>query len=1393
MISSGSLFTRDYLEEAITGDAAWNDVGLVEIGIRIGKIFASFPTDRSPNEAQTESDLIWPVLDALGWQFSLTQQNLTAKGRDDVPDGLLFLNDAAKATADRHIEDWKRYEHGVAVVEAKRWRRPLDRRSGKKDETNAPSTQMLRYLRRVEDLTKGKLRWGILTNGESWRLYYQGARSVSEQFLEIDLAALFRVRGELFDADESAEAEAERQHWLKVFVLMFRREAFAHSPSDSRTFHQRALEEGKFYEERVAKNLSDMVFTTVFPTLAKSIAAQAPTESLDVVRNAALILLYRLLFLLFAEDRNLLPVRDPRYDDYSLREKVRGDIGRRKDSKDTFSTSAARYWSVVDDLSRAIDKGDTSIGLPAYNGGLFNRDATPVLANVRLPDSVMAEVIDLLSFERIDGLRRYINYRDLSVQQLGSIYERLLEFELTRDPVEGLIVRPNLFARKNSGSYYTPDELVQLVLRETLEPLITERLTAFRDKVAELNSSDADEETRLSTIRRLDPAEAILTLRVCDPAMGSGHFLVNLVDFLADAVIDAMAEATAEVKWDGVEFISPLADRIATIRSTIQANADANKWTVDKDQLDDRHIIRRMVLKRCVFGVDKNQMAVELAKVSLWLHTFTVGAPLSFLDHHLRCGDSLFGESVARVLKRLNRSGQELLIHEPLTRARASAASMQTIEGLTDAEIAEAHRSAEIFEGVVSMTAPLDSFMKLIHAIDWLNLTDRDDKAAVQAWLDGQFGDPVEIARGRIKVVAPAPVQGDLIPSGKPEQPDMLAPARAPQREEVARFAAILARAQTLVTEERFLNWEVAFPGVWREWDAERSGGFDAVIGNPPWDVMEFEDVPWFEARNREVALATSTPARESLIKKLRDAEHPLWLEFVQANARMDDATRMARAGYEWLNTGKLNLYKLFVERSIKLVHGDGLVGLLVPSGICLDKYSARFFSRLATSGNIKSLFDFENRRTRYGETDFFESVDSRFKFCSFVIGPGRSFSTTECGFFLQATSEIDDPQRTYRLDATDFARVNPNTGTAPTFRFRRDAKIVTDIYDRRPILNSLNVAPTGKTWPVSYSQMLNMTTSSHLFRTPEQLTNDEGAYMIGAGRYRSGSGDWLPLYEGKMAQAYDHRASDVVVNPANVFRPGQQETIPPEEKARPDRYPAPRFFVMNGGDWWPTTDEWIIAFKDITATTNMRTMIATILPKAGVAHTFPVLPIDKEVTTDRAGIAAAVLANINSVPFDYVSRQKVPTTHFTWYVLEQIPVISVDVLRGHMFGSKTAAEIIKQAVLELTYTAHDMTPFARDMGHVDSQAEVLPPFSWDEARRLRLRAKLDAVYFHLYGIFDSNNRAQSRDDISYIYSTFPIVERQEMEAHGRYLSRDLALAYCNTLAAGHPDAEPEV
>ncbi|HEX4415019.1 MAG TPA: hypothetical protein VH107_15390 [Lacipirellulaceae bacterium] len=476
---------------------------------------------------------------------------------------------------------------------------------------------MLRYLRRVEDLTIGKMRWGILTNGAKWRLYYQGARSVSEQFFEVDLATILAVPGH--DGGLLAPTEGESHHWLRVFALIFRREAFLPTATESRTFHQRALDEGRYYEERVATNLSNLVFGDVFPELVRAIASAAPDARLQEVRDAALILLYRLLFILYAEDRDLLPVRDSRYDDYGLREKVRGDIGRRKDVNDTFSTSAARYWSVIDDLCRAINGGDSSIGLPPYNGGLFDVRRTPLLGGIRLGDSVMANIIDALSFEKTTDGRKYINYRDLTVQQLGSIYERLLEHEIVREGGK-IVVRPNIFARKGSGSYYTPDDLVGLIIRETIEPLVAQRNEAFVAKAEELATGTQPEGYRLGALKRIDPAERLLDLKICDPAMGSGHFLVSLVDYLADQVITAMAEAEAAVTWG--EYVSPLSDRIDTIRNTILGNAEQRGWTVDPAQLDDRHIVRRMVLKRCVYGVDKNQMAVELAKVAVWLHTF---------------------------------------------------------------------------------------------------------------------------------------------------------------------------------------------------------------------------------------------------------------------------------------------------------------------------------------------------------------------------------------------------------------------------------------------------------------------------------------------------------------------------------------------------------------------------------------------------------------------------------------------------------------------------------------------------------------------------------------------------------------------------------------------------
>ena len=1341
----GSLFASDFLCDAITRSPDWqelDDASLEDLEAALRAIFDRFPIGGLPNESDTENDVIWPVLARLGWTASLRQQNLSAYGRMDVPDGLLFADEAAKGQANGFAEEWRRYELGLAVVESKRWQRPLDRRSGRAGEETAPSTQMLRYLRRIDDVTTGRLRWGILTNGARWRLYYQGARSVSEQFFEVDLPAILDLPGHndgLFALDE-----AERRHCLKVFKLVFQREAFVPGAADARTFHQRAIAEGRFYEERVAASLSDLVFGQVFPELARAIAAAEPDAPLPDVREAALLLLYRLLFILYAEDRDLLPVRDRRYDDYALRDRVRGDVGRRKDQDDTFAETLATYWSAIDGLCRAIDQGEISIGLPPYNGGLFDRKRAPLLDRIRLGDRVMADVIDALSFEQRPAGRRYINYRDLGVRQLGSIYERLLEHELAPDG-DGVAVRPNIFARKGSGSYYTPDDLVGLIVEETIEPLVRARMDAFAAEAGRMPADGLERERAVARLAALDPAENILELKVCDPAMGSGHFLVSLVDYLADGVIAAMAEAEALA----VGYVSPLVGRIQAIRDRILANAEDRNWAIDRDRLDDRHIVRRMVLKRCVYGVDKNPMAVELAKVALWLHTFTVGAPLSFLDHHLRCGDSLFGAWARSGIDKAAEYGGPLLLHGSIRQAELSALEMRTIEELTDAEIAEAHRSAETFAQVEEATAPLDAVLSLVHAIDWLEVKDRDGRTALQSFFGGLLGDPIEIALGRAEASA--------------------------ERPESAHFAELLREARRLVDEERFLNWQAAFPGVWTNWQSARpAGGFDAVIGNPPWDRMKLQQVEWFATRRREIALAPRAADRKRMIAALERDGDPLAQDYALASDRAATAARMARrfGDYPLLSGGDINLNSLFVERASTIAKPDGMIGLLVPSGIATEVASQKFFERLMKHGSVRCVFDFFNKREN-GEL-FFPDVYYRFKFCAFVFSPGgRSFSNARFASFVRDVEHLKHENATFDISLEHIRKVNPNTRTTPIYRWRREPELSLEIYSRLPVLIDRSSGEEVKTWPVKYSTMFHMANDSDLFRTRSELEEREGAYHVGGNLFAGPAGEWVPLYEGKMVQAFDHRAASIVIAEKNLYRSGQSRAATSIEHESPEFLPQSRYYVLK-----KEALSVQIALKDVTSTTNARSVIACLLPPYAAGHTLPIIFMDAE-----AGAKAILCANLNSVVCDFVARTKILSNHASWYILEQLPVVPPDRYEAVRFGPRTAGEIVREAVLELIYTAHDMAPFARDMGHVDDDGTVRPPFVWDADRRLRLRAKLDAVFFHLYGVTD-------RDDVRYIYSTFPIVERGETAAYGSHRSRELCLAWMNALAAGNPDAE---
>ena len=983
----GQLFTHYFLTDGIKTTPEWqaSASAIGEFRDRTKPVYETLKLHHSPNEATTEQGLIRPILEALGWMDYLPQQG--AKGNEDIPDHLLFADSQSKEHATRRTNSQDRYLDALLIEESKRFALSLDSRDPNDNaKPGSPHAQVLRYLATADTVSDGRIRWGILTNGGVWRLYDHRARPRAMAYFESNLAEI------LDTGDEDG---------LRTFYLLFRRDSFIPQQGDTTSFLNNALAEGRRYEERVAQDLSEAVFKKVFPNLVQALA-DASDRELPEVREAALTFLYRLLFLLYAEDRGLLPVNDSRYDDYSLRKGVRDSVARRMEQGDTFSHVATSYYDHLTTLFRLIDKGDASIGLPPYNGGLFATESAPLLEEVRLPDSTVAPIVYELSHTENPHGRRFVNYRDMSVQQLGSIYERLLEREPVRDGAGNIDIRPNPYARKDSGSFYTPQELVDLIVDRTLKPLAEERLRAFEDKSNELKSDRRSKAERMTELRKLDPAEAILDLKVLDPAMGSGHFLVSAVDFLSDYIGETIEYVPAVPEWLDGEYESPLVARIAAIRREILQRAGESGWAMDDSQLTDQAIIRRMVLKRCIYGVDKNPLTVELAKVSLWLHSFTVGAPLSFLDHHLRCGDSLVGLRVSDANKDLARLGG-MYSGSAIAAAESAAVTMHQIEQMSDADISEVQESASLFREIEATTSELRGALDILCGVRWL-------AAGMKKKQRDSFEEPVAAALAlqeerAYQLISKGP---DSVDSGDAIKQRTFWPA----------FEETWNNAKSIRDDEGFLHWEAAFPGVWRHWqNVAVEGGFDAVIGNPPWDRIKFQEVEWFAIRDLEVALATTAAERRAGIRRLRNQESPLVSEFDAAKRQTEGLSAMLRASghYPLLFSGDVNLYSLFVERAMSLVKPDGFVGLLTPSGIYADRAAANFFKSVSTAGRVASLFDFENRRLGTALPAFFPDVDDRFKFCALIFGgEERSFAETECAFFLHDTETINDTDRCF-------------------------------------------------------------------------------------------------------------------------------------------------------------------------------------------------------------------------------------------------------------------------------------------------------------------------------------------------------------------------------------------
>ncbi len=677
--------------------------------------------------------------------------------------------------------------------------------------------------------------------------------------------------------------------------------------------------------------------------------------------------------------------------------------------------------------------------------------------------------------------------------------------------------------------------------------------------------------------------------------------------------------------------------------------------------------------------------------------------------------------------------------------------TMQAIGDLTDIDIAEAHESKALMETASWGLRPLWRALDFLEAKRFAGKAEARDYQ--QTWvglLNQEYGKNLLESIDQL---------------GKPG----IKYFDERQKKDHAVVQGALARA----ARERFLHWELAFPTVWQH----NAGGFDAVIGNPPWDRIKLQEVEWFAERKPEIALQARAADRKKRIAMEKEGNTPLWREYAAASEAAETAAQVARdcGDYPLLSSGDINLYSLFVERAQALVQPGGIVGLLTPSGIAADKGASAFFRTLTTpeedgAARLAALYDFENKKV------FFPDIHASFKFCILVFGGNqRRFAHTRCAFYLHDTAELADPERTLQLTGADFLLVNPNTGAAPIFKTPRDAQLTMQIYRTHPVLVNRSGGQEQRAWPVKYVTMFHMTNDSDKFLTRAEL--EKQGFQPGAlNRWIKDGEEAVPLYVGRMIHQYDHRHAHVTVNEENLHNAAYGATLTDAAKTDPAFFPEPQYWVKISEIPSDKQLPWVIGFRDIARATDVRTMIASVLPSVAAGNKAPLIFQEISSSANYKVFAPLLLANLNTFAFDFVARQKVQSTSMNWYILEQLPVIAPSAFEQSIGGVKLA-DFIRAEVLALTYTAHDLAPFARDLGYVEADGSVKPPFVWNPEDRAQRMARLDALFFHLYGL--------GEDDADYILSTFPIVREHDVKAHGTFRTRDLILGYLARLRAG--------
>ncbi|SOY40010.1 putative type II DNA modification enzyme [Cupriavidus taiwanensis] len=1347
---------------------------------------------------------------------------------------------------------------------------PLDTAGERFGETNQDTGRIRRrspFMLAQEALNASDASlWALVSNGLSLRILRDNPSLTRPAYIEVDLEAIFT---EELLADFSAL-------WLLAHASRFGR--LEEPPTDCPWERWRAA--GQQAGVTVRGKLRDQVaqalraLGTGFLSHPANGALRAALQSAEsgydrqAFFEELLCLVYRLIFLATVEDRRDRSsgerlVFTP---DASAEAKARYLAGysltwlRERAVRRSQHDRHADLWQALTITFRALAHGESALGLPAL-GGLFDPEQCSHLNNAELENRYLLAAVFQLGWFRADGSLSRVNYRDMGPEELGSVYESLLELvpdlqglaqagtarlAFVGDDSADASTKGN--TRKLTGSYYTPDSLVQELIKSALEPVVAQTVKANPQR----------------------PVDALLALTICDPACGSGHFLLSAA--------------------------RRLADEVALHRAAAQREGGA------PTPADYRHALRDVV-SRCIYGVDKNPMAIQLAKTALWLEAYSPDRPLSFVDHHLRVGDALLGvldpkvlehgipdeaytalsgddKTVASSLKKQNKvdlkSWRAIASGDLLTQAGlpVQALSVETLDDDTPEQLATKRQAWAAADAAA-------------HRSTFARLADTYIAAFLAPKLAGTSDT--------------MPLSGYLwaVLSGQPPKPE------------------VENAAQALCRQHGVFHWWLAFPQV------AAQGGFSVMLGNPPWERIKLQEEEFFATRSPLVAGARNKAERAQRIEWLREgtllhrvnpdleraegmtppsrAEIALYSSFIAARRGAEAASLYAHDGrrYPLTGVGDVNTYALFAETFLQATAPSGRAGFIVPTGIATDDTTKVYFSNLVRSSRLSSLFSFYEIRR------WFPATDDRKAFCLLTIGAEQE---AQFAYDIESWADFARPEKRYRLSASEFALLNPNTLTLPVFRSERDAELTKRLYRAAPVLieegvvdkERKSVRPELNPWCIRFQAMFHMSGDSGLF-----------AYSPVASSQRR----QLPLYEAKMIHQFDHRWATYVdvdsdtnslvetgdvseaqkTDPTYAVRPrywvderevlariavvptrvtrawlalhaaqeiAQRDAVdaaltdllralaqwmagelfhrgagaPPSAdgwtptQAQPYIVPTemqlttqlprlsdmlrseglttkkalgefPKWAMQNADarvgddeladlaaalratslaaalctlldDWMDRrSPRWLIGWRDICRSTDYRTLISSVIPRSGVGDKFLLM-------TPRvpAALCAALVGNLNALVCDFVARQKVGGTSFKYFTMKQIAVLPPDRY------TPTALEFIVPRILELTYTAHDLKPWADDLAAYDWRpaAERGQPFAWNLERRAKLRAELDAYYARLYGL--------TREELCYILDpadvmgpdypseTFRVLREGELRSLGEYRTRRLVL-----------------